>query len=306
MRTIPIFTCLVVALCAPSARAAPAETPADPGVVPAEQPAVQTPGGTEPAPAPEPAVPFPSEAQPTEAAPLPAAESAPAPAPEPEPEPEPESQSGLPSYAAIPEYQEAPPPPPEYVEYVEDVEPNLRPPTGRGRQAVGGILLGGGITLIGISATMIAIDEDVAVWIPGTVLGFGAAIGGAASLIGGHVRHQRYQQWMSENGGEGAPPAGVGMIASGVTCMSAGTFGMLVGGLSLLLQGEGDLPYGQVMVPLGATSVATGLGLTIAGARRNKRFNRWDEGQAPTPSVSLLRGRGRNVGGAVVGLSGRF
>ena len=129
---------------------------------------------------------------------------------------------------------------------------DLPPPTGRGRQAVGGILVGGGVTLIGVSAAMIAIDEDIAVWIPGMVLGTAATLAGAASLVGGKKRRDRYEAWVADQGGD-APPQGVGMIAGGLTCIGAGTLGMIFGGFSLALQDGGDLPYGQVLLPLGAT-----------------------------------------------------
>jgi hypothetical protein len=223
------------------------------------------------------------------------------PAPEPEPPaPEQPDTQALPSYdASIPAYADDTPEP--------FIIPPRTPPDGHGRIAVGGIMWGGGIALVGVSGIMIMIDEDLAAWIPGAVIGSAAIIGGIGSVIAGHQRRKQYSEWASEHGGGGKIPAsGIGLVASGITCVAAGTFGVIVGGVSLgVFQGNGDLPYGQVLLPLAAVSVVTGAGLLGAGVARQRKYKRWDGQRTLTPVVAPMGDQGRATG-ASFGVAGRF
>jgi hypothetical protein len=240
-------------------------------------------------------------AEPLDAAPAPEPESEPEPLPsatQPA-EPEPEA-SGLPSYDSdIPTYVEAPP---------EPVVPARAPPDGHGRVAVGSILLGGGVVLMGVSSAMISIDEDLAAWIPGAVIGAAAIAAGIGSVITGHQRKKKYREWADAYGGVRAiPKSGIGLVASGVTCMAAGSFGLLMGGVSLgIFEGGNDMPYGAVLMPLGGVSLATGIGLLSGGRAREHKYKQWDAQRGLTPVVAPIGGLGRGLTGASFGIAGRF
>jgi hypothetical protein len=227
-----------------------------------------------------------------------------------EPAPAPTPEGGLPAYDAdLPRYEEVPP----AVEgegdgsgygFDEGFEP--APPSGHGRLAVGGILLGGGAALTVISATMIVRDTDILAWIPGAVLGAGALTAGLGVTLTGVGYRRRYRRWAEGYGGRKAlPPPGTGLIAGGITCLAAGGFGMLIGGVSLTLQDEDDPPYGQVMLPLAATSVVTGIALVIPGAKRKGAYRKWDETRL-APTLGVLPGVRRRPAGVSVGLAGQF
>jgi hypothetical protein len=228
----------------------------------------------------------------------------PVPAPEPVP-PEPDSEPQLPAYdQPLPSYDEAPVAPDVSFDGVPiELED---PPTGRGRTAFGAILLGGGATLTGVSATMIRLDTDLAAWIPGAVIGSAALITGVTLIATGHLRQKRYRAWAKTHADAPVPARGDGLLAGGVTCMIAGTMGTIIGGVSILsFQDEDDPPYGQVMVPLVLASVVTGVGLLVAGGKRRKQFDRWKAGTV-SPSLSLLPGTRQSIGGLSLGFAGRF
>jgi hypothetical protein len=251
---------------------------------------------------------LPAEApeQPPAREPLP--ESSPAPEPLP-PEPPPVEEP-LPTWdAPLPGYDEVP---------VSDVafdgvplEPeDGEPPSGRGRMAVGSILLGGGAVLTGTSIAMIILDTDRPVWIPGVVLGGSAVVTGAILVATGSFRRDEHKSWAAEQTDGPVPPRGKGMLAAGVTCMLAGSVGTIIGSISLAaLQDDDALPYGQVMIPLGVVSFVTGVGLVVGGSVLGKKHERWQAGRV-TPSISLLPGarsdRLASVGGVSFGVAGRF
>jgi hypothetical protein len=246
-------------------------------------------------------------AEPLDAAPAPEPEPEPEPEPlpsatqpaEPEPEPEPEV-SGLPSYdSGIPTYAEAPP---------EPVVPTRAPLNGRGRIAVGSIVLGGGVVLVGVSSAMISIDEDLAAWIPGAVVGAAAIAAGIGLVITGRQRTKKYSEWADSHGGVRAiPKSGMGLVASGITCIAAGSIGLIMGGVSLgIFEGGDDMPYGAVLMPIGGVSVATGIGLLSGGAARHRKYTQWDVQRGLTPVVAPLGGLGRGPTGASFGIAGRF
>jgi hypothetical protein len=242
-------------------------------------------------------------AEPLDAAPEPAPEPQPQPQPSPiqpaEPEPEPEA-SGLPSYDSdIPSYAEAPP---------EPVVPARAPLEGRGRIAVGSVVLGGGVVLLGVSSAMISIDEDLAAWIPGAVVSAAAIAAGIGLVITGHQRKQKYRKWADAQGGSRAiPKSGIGLVASGITCIAAGSIGVIMGGVSLgILEGVNDMPYGIVLMPIGGVSMATGIGLLAAGAVRHRKYTQWNTERGLTPVVAPIGGLGRGLTGASFGIAGRF
>lgn len=290
------------------ASAAPPDQPGD-------RPAVQRPGATPPDDTPEPGEPDPEsepEPEPDEAL-SPNPDDAPEPAATPEPEPgdspppsddtpvfglpepsPPSDDGGLPSYAEAP--VQAPlddadiPAPPATVE---------TPPSGRGRFAVGSIMLVGGATLAGVSAGLLAQNIDLAAWVPGAIIGAGSVIAGSLLMTDGAVKRGGYREWLAHNGGEQASPAtGDGLFASGILCMSAGTFGALMGGISLTLQDADDPPYGEVLLPVGIVSAAAGVALVSVGTKRRRAYRAW-QGQL-VPSLAV-RTRGLSVG-----LAGRF
>ncbi|PRQ01115.1 hypothetical protein [Enhygromyxa salina] len=224
-----------------------------------------------------------------------------------QPAPPPE-QPRLPSYdAELPTYADTPLDPFEPVESLEPVLPHRPLPDGRGRVAVGAILSGGGLVLTGVSIGMIAIDEDIAVWIPGAVIGGAAIIAGLSAALVGRQRRDKYREWTTPHGGpDVVPKSGIGLVASGVTCMVAGTVGVIAGGISLPIQGNGDMPYGQVLLPVSAASIVTGAGLLGGGLKRHRKFETWNAQRSLTPVVAPLGGLGRQPSGASFGVAGRF
>jgi hypothetical protein len=178
------------------------------------------------------------------------------------------------------------------------------PPTGRGHLAVGSILLGGGLALTGVSATLIILDTDLAAWIPGALIGASAAVIGAVFVATGDLRRQAHRNWAAAHAHAPVPPRGDGLVAGGLTCIIAGTMGTMIGGVSLVaFQDVDDPPYGQVLVPLGLVSVVTGVGLLAAGGVRRKQYDRWP---GVVPSLSLLPSSRQSLGGLSLGFAGRF
>jgi hypothetical protein len=230
----------------------------------------------------------------------------PAPAPTPDPAPVPNPEPQLPAYdQPLPSYEEAPVVPDDVS--FDGVPLELEdPPTGRGRTALGAILIGGGATLTGVSATMIGLDTDLPAWIPGAVIGSAALITGVTLVVTGQVRQKRYRSWADAHADAPVPARGDGLFAGGVTCMIAGTMGTIIGGVSIVaFQAEDDPPYGQVMVPLGLASVVTGVGLLVGAGKRRKQFDRWKAGSV-MPSLSLLPGTRQSIGGLSLGFAGQF
>lgn len=224
------------------------------------------------------------------------------------PEPEPVSEPQLPADdQALPSYDEAPIAHDVSFDGVQIMQLELEhPPTGRGRTALGAILIGGGATLTGVSATMIGFDTDLSAWIPGAVIGSAALITGVTLVVTGQRRQKRYRAWADAHADAPVPARGDGLLAGGVTCMIAGTMGTIIGGVSIIaFQAEDDPPYGQVMVPIGLASVITGVGLLASGAKRRKQFDRW-EAALVVPSLSLLPGTRQSIGGLSLGFAGRF
>jgi hypothetical protein len=219
-------------------------------------------------------------------------------APPSEPTPEPGS---------LPSYDEAPIAPDVSFDGVPlELDAEDPPPTGRGRTAVGAILLTGGVVLTSVSTAFIIQETDVPAWIPGAVLGGTAVVLGAIFVATGDIRHRAHRDWAKTTIDAPVPPRGDGLLAGGLTCMIAGTMGTIIGGVSLTaFQAEGDPPYGQVMVPLGLVSIVTGVGLLAAGGVRRKHYDRWDAGRI-APSLSLLPGHRQQIGGLSFGLAGRF
>jgi hypothetical protein len=248
-------------------------------------------------------------------APLPqsALEPQPAPVPAPAPELEPEgAYDQPPAYdQPLPSYDELPIAPTVTFDGLPiDAEPE-DPPTGRGRTAVGSILLGGGVALMSVSGTMFSRGTDPALWLSGALIGSGSIAAGVTLVLAGHVRHKRYRSWASAHADAPVPPRGDGLLAGGLTCMIAGSMGTIIGGVSVIaFQDEDDPPYGQVLVPLGLVSVVTGVGLLVGAGMRRKQFDRWEAGRV-VPSISLLPGtrapgRAQSIGGLSLGVAGRF
>jgi hypothetical protein len=211
--------------------------------------------------------------------------------------PEPTTESQLPAY-------DEPPPSDDEVPIASDVSFDLphdieNPPTGRGHTAVGAILVGGSGALIGLSTASIPFTTDFPVWIIGEALGSVAFVSGVGLLVSGHLRAKKYRAWA-----DGPLPArGEGLIAGGITCMVGGTLVTIAGGISLAYQGDG-IPYGQMLIPIGLVAGSTGVGLFVAGARR-QHFVREQVGHV-VPSFSLLPGSRQSIGGLSLGFAGRF
>lgn len=234
-------------------------------------------------------------------------ESTPEPVPEPTPEPAPTAQPEpqLPAAdAPLPSYDELPIGPEASFDGLPIESED--PPTGRGRTALGSMLLGGGAVLMGVSAIMLDLETDSAVWLPGTLIGSAAVVTGVILVVTGQLRHQKYRAWAKTHASAPVPPRGDGLLAGGLTCMIAGSMGTIIGGVSLVaFQDEDDPPYGQVLVPLGLVSVVTGVGLLAVGGKRRKQFDRWQAGTV-VPSLALLPGTRASIGGLSLGLAGRF
>ena len=215
-------------------------------------------------------------------------------APESEPSPE-----GLPAYdAELPTYDVAPTQPP----LDDGGKPALRyaPKDGRGLISLGGIMAGGGTVLTAASIGLLAANEDVPVWIAGSVLGGLALAGGIAMLVGGKKRLKSYQTWEADLG-EPVPRQGSGLRAAGMGCLIGGGFGAVMGGISLALQDDEDPPYGEVLLGLGLSSGVAGIVMVAIGIRRENQFKKWRRGETTlVPTVGGLRG------GASVGVAGRF
>lgn len=246
-------------------------------------------------------------APPVEPAPVEPAPVEPALAPEPPPEPAPPEEPPLPAWdQPLPSYDQAPiaPDVPFDGTAIEDEEP----PSGRGRQAVGAILVSGGVVLTATAATLVALDQDQPVWIPGVVIGSSAAITGAILLATGTIRRAEHKAWAARQADGPVPPRGQGMAAAGITCIVAGSMGTIIGAVSLTSFQDADaLPYGEVLVPLGTASVVTGVGLLIGSGVRSKKHQTWESGRV-APTLSLLPGArsGPSIGGLSLGVAARF
>lgn len=261
----------------------------------AEQPAVESEAPTNPDPAAEGVV-----AETTEGTTSDGTTPAGYPVAEPEPAPAEPAAEELPAYdAALPTYDVAPPAQP----IDEGGKPQLRyaPKDGRGLISLGGVLTGGGTVLTAVSIGLIAANEDVPVWIAGSVIGGLAIAGGVAMLVGGKKRLKSYQTWEADLG-EPVPRQGSGLRAAGMISMIGGGFGAAMGGVSLLLQDDEDPPYGQVLLGLGLSSGVAGIVMVSLGVRREREFKSWRRGESTTlvPTVGGLRG------GATIGVAGRF
>jgi hypothetical protein len=250
-----------------------------------------------------------SEGEPI-SSPEPVAVQEPAPTPEPVPVPVPaqEPEPQLPAYdAPLPTYDA--PIAPDVSSPDLPSEPQSDPPTGRGRTALGSILLGGGAALTGVSSAMIGIDTDRGVWIPGVVIGSAALITGVTLVVTGHLRQKRYRVWAGAHADAPVPRNGDGLLVGGMTCLVAGTMGVAIGGSSMVVfQSSDDPPYGQVLVPLGLASVVTGVGLLVGAGNRRTQFKKWKAGSV-APSLSLLPGTRQSnggIGGLSLGFAGRF
>ncbi|MCA9682752.1 MAG: hypothetical protein KC457_11185 [Myxococcales bacterium] len=206
---------------------------------------------------------------------------------------------GLPAYdAELPTYDVAPTQPP----LDDGGKPALRyaPKDGRGLISLGGIMAGGGTVLTAASIGLLAANEDVPVWIAGSVLGGLALAGGIAMLVGGKKRLKSYQTWEADLG-EPVPRQGSGLRAAGMGCLIGGGFGAVMGGISLALQDDEDPPYGEVLLGLGLSSGVAGIVMVAIGIRRENQFKKWRRGETTlVPTVGGLRG------GASVGVAGRF
>ncbi|KIG13229.1 hypothetical protein DB30_00452 [Enhygromyxa salina] len=288
------------------------------------------------------------------------------PAPEPAPEPAPASPPNTPASATPEAASSEPAPPPERVQPeaalprfddptipvaidpidpidpigLEPEPPPLRaiPFDGRGRLAIGGLLVGAGAATV---ASSIALEVDGAppkYWAPMMAAGIGGTIVGSVLIVVGRRKLRSYREWESslprvnqsrkvsangrealaraENSGqtESIPRQGLGLVAPACVLMIGGTI-LAVGGATLWQSQEFgvqfpwdySLPAPEAALGIGIGSFVVGATLMGIGATRSKRFTTWRQDTSnPTARLHLTPIFGPIRGGAQLGLFSRF
>ncbi|MCA9686597.1 MAG: hypothetical protein KC457_30810, partial [Myxococcales bacterium] len=197
--------------------------------------------------------------------------------------------------------------------------PPLRkvPGTGNAQLAIAGLSIGGGVTSLVSAGLMIrsgATDdwrlqpED---WRAPLALGIVGVAAGTVLLATGLRSRRRYRDWASQQPDrEQIPASGSGMIASGTMLIVAGATAGPAGTVLTAFDCEQTYvicqraPIGPLLLGGALTSLAVGSGLMIAGMKRHERHKRWRRETAPQAIV--LPSFGPTIGGAQVGLVGRF
>lgn len=226
----------------------------------------------------------PAMPEPTEPAPL-------EPAPADPGEPPPPTSDELPSWDTAPAVAQVLEPESDYATPVREV-----PRDGKGAMVFGSFLALGGLaaTSLGIAA----LADGWAGWgVSGISFGVPVAGIGIGVTALGVKRHRAYRKWEAHTTLR-PPLSGRGLLGAGFGTMFGGASLLVVAGMSTLVFWERHWwePTGYVV---GGLSVATSIGLLVAGSARNGRFNAWKKG-APLPTAAI------GPHGVIVGVAGRF
>jgi hypothetical protein len=195
---------------------------------------------------------------------------------------------------------------------IEPDAPPLRevPIDGRGRLAIGGLLVGGGAVALASTVGLAVDGAPSNYWGPMLAGGIVGATVGSVLIVFGHRGLRRYRAWAAGQT-ESIPPQGFGFVAPAGVLLVGGTILTAGGALGwqdiVLFPKQYALPAPATPVGIGIAAFVVGATLMGIGAVRSSRFTKWRrETSGQTTSLRLTPSFGPIRGGAQLGLAGRF